>query len=110
MAYEEQSLTQEDIAEFTKKLERWSKELPEKERALVELITARARVIDPSDVVQTRVDRAITSSLRSVIDDISKRFAPEGWVRIDPIWYKKNDDLGEDVEIISRSTIRLQGE
>jgi hypothetical protein len=83
------------VAAFAQKLESWGQELPEAERAVLELLLARAEggdfeVGDVSAYTFTAqpFSRFVLTSL-SPLASVSLRAAGDPWVEIGPIWQQK---------------------
>jgi hypothetical protein len=107
---QEPSSSQGDIDAFAAKLAKWSEGLPDAQRSLAQLLVEQARDLTPSSLALSRITADLRASARAVIDTLNLNVAaPQGWVRIDPIWERKNKvELGEDVEILQRVFVNMK--
>lgn len=100
------SISENEVAQFAKKLDRWGDSLPENERALLDLIVNRARLLEPDAVLKARVQKDLLVATRQVFVDLKDVLAPEAWVRIDPIWYKSGGIDFREFEITTKATLK----
>lgn len=101
-------VSQDDITAFMGKLSRWGATLTQKERALVEVLVARAKGLAPADVKQEQLRTNLLAGVQSVAASSALAWKADGdnvWVRVDPVWYKAGStEGGEQVEFTARIT------
>lgn len=97
-------LSQDDINNFAAKLSKWSEKLSAEERSLAQLLVQHARELTPQAVALTRITADLRASAKRIVSSIiPPNKAAEAWVRIDPVWERKNKvEFGEDVMLIQR--------
>jgi len=66
-----QPVTREEIEEFSKKLDSWSQQLPARQSALLRLMLARAKHVEPSDAQ----GYVVNSSIKDAASMALERFA-----------------------------------
>lgn len=98
--------TEDEIAAVANKLADWGAGLPPKEQAIAELLAARARLVRPDDVMRMRVEHSMVRAVHAAFRDLGSKIGKEGWVRIDPIWYKSGATPGEEVEFTTTAFVR----
>ncbi len=105
-----QSSSQGEIDAFAAKLAKWSEGLPDTQRPVAQLLVEEARNLTPASVALSRITADLRASARAVIGALNlDALTPQGWVRIDPIWERKNKvELGEDVEILQRVFVNVK--
>ena len=102
----ESAITDRDISRFTKKLDRWGGSLPVNEKALLDLLVNRARLLEPGAVIQSTLQRDLLAATRKVFANLGSVFAPQGWARIDPIWYKSGGIDFSEIEFKTKAILK----
>jgi hypothetical protein len=106
-------ITVAEIGAFADKLAQSGTDLPPAERTLLQVLVQRARTISPAEVRAQQFRQGLTDALRSVIEAEAAAWgddAPEGWAKIDPIWYKSGvTDPGVVVEAWAAITTAAPG-
>jgi hypothetical protein len=102
-------VSKKEIAALSKKLDDWGATLPGKERALLQLIVSKARLVEPDDVRIQETRETVGAAVSAAFKQITKRWTPQGWARIDPIWYKHDSiNPGDEVEISAKVQIKTR--
>ena len=98
------------LADLTSKLSQWTDELPAGQRAMGQMLVEYAHGLTPERIALDRITQDLRKSVRQIVEDLNRiRGAVEGWVRIDPVWERKNKvEFGVDVEYIQRLFVRQQ--
>jgi hypothetical protein len=102
--------SQKDIQAFTAKLTEWSKDLPAEQQSIAQLLVEMARDLHPETVAISRITADLRTSARAIISALNLPAAgPQGWVRIDPVWERKDKiEFGEDIEILQRLFVSVK--
>jgi hypothetical protein len=96
-------VSQRDITALSKKLDQWGSTLPESERSLLQLMVSHTRFVDVEAVRTAQIRERLSVAVAGVFRGLPQGATPEGWAKIGPIWYKKNQfKPGEEVEITAR--------
>jgi hypothetical protein len=108
MADDTGRVTQDDIASLTRHLDEWGASLEPKERALLDLIVARGRVVEPDDVYRAQIQQGIDRAVLQTFRDVSSAWQMDDvWMKVGPVWEKANRvEIGEEVELETRFTYR----
>jgi hypothetical protein len=107
-------ITQDEIAAFADKLEASGAALTPAERALLEVVAQQARAVTPNDVRALELRQGIAAALQSVVAAQAQAWGgdppDEGWVKIDPVWYKSGGtDAGATLEVsVTIGTVATQ--
>lgn len=104
------SASRHHIEAFTTKLAQWSNDLPAEQRSIAQLLVEMARDLQPESIAISRITADLRASARAIIDALNlPAGGPQGWVRIDPVWERKNKiEFGEDVEILQRLFVSVK--
>ena len=102
------AVSRTEVAAVARKLDAWGATLPPKERAVLQKMMAAAPTVRPSRINVSVARTRLASAIREVIVDVGGLGnAPEGWARIDPIWYKSNAmPTFEEIEITSKVIVK----
>lgn len=99
-------ISEAEIAQFAKKLDRWGESLPENQKALLALVVNRSALVERGAVVKARLQKDFIAATRRVFAGFRDVFGAQGWVKIHPIWYKEDGiDFGQ-VEITTTATMK----
>lgn len=99
-------VSRREIASLTRKLHAWGTTLSPGEQALLQVMTNQASMLD-TRMVHGRARQRLAVAVRQIFGDIAGQVGVEGWVRIDPIWYKSGAILGgEEVQITGKVVMK----
>ncbi len=102
-------VSRDDIASLARKLDEWGTSLPPQERALLELIVSRARLVQPDDLFAAQLGESVERATKAAFEDLSSAWemAIDYWDKIGPIWQKANPvELGDELEFTTRFVYR----
>jgi hypothetical protein len=101
-------ITRDDIASLTRRLDEWGSSLEPKEQALLQLMVARARLLEPDDVYRAQLHEGIEGAVLGAFRDLSRAWRKDDvWMKVGPVWEKANRvEVGEEVELETRFTYR----
>jgi hypothetical protein len=91
---EADKISREEIEEFAGKLQKWGDELSIRERALLQLMLAKAKETETADVEGYVAATSVKDAATAALDAISDRFAiapiarPKVWLQLGPVWVK----------------------
>lgn len=110
MAKTAPQIKQEEIDTFATKVAKWAETLPDSHRSLAHVLVEHARELTPHTVALSKITTDLRTSAKAVVNALNLGATPQGWVRIDPVWEKKNKvELGEDIEIVQRVFMKTKG-
>ena len=99
-----------EVAAVARKLDAWGSTLPAKERAVLQTMIAGARAVRASRINVSVARTRLATAIREVFVEVGNLGnVPEGWAKIDPIWYKSNAmPTFEEIEITGKVTVKGQ--